>query len=368
VPDAPAPAGFAELPATAARALRDGRRRVAVVFLDAFGWTFAQRHRSHPLLMKLARDGVLAPMASQFPSTTVAHVTTMHTGLGVQDHGLYEWQVYEPGVGRVIRPFVAKDLVDVDVRGLLPDGPTFYERLATTAGVPSRLFQPFPRSAYDEAAVRGAPTVQYDGLAEGLRSLASALAASDRLYAYFYFDGIDATGHVHGPSSPEFDDACLRALDAVYAAFFGPDAPPLDDTLLILTADHGQIDVSPDRIDDVDLLAPGLADRLTAGPAGSPRDLFLHVAPADVEPTIADLTAALGDRATVHRAPDLFPHAGPRLLRRLAPICVLPAPGRTAWLSTRHGTSQTFLGHHGGRTPEEATTFFGSLLLDRSDA
>lgn len=361
--DAPAPQSFAEVPATAARALRDGRRRVAVVFLDAFGWTFVQRHRAHPLLMKLEREGTLAPMASQFPSTTVAHVTTMHTGLPVDDHGLYEWQVYEPGVGRVIRPFVADDLKDVDVRGLLPEGPSFYQRLATTSGVPSRVWQPFPRSVYDEAAVRGARTEQYGGLAEGARSLASSLASADRLYAYLYFDGIDATGHVYGPSSPEFDDACLRALDAVYTAFFGPDAPRVEDTELILTADHGQIDVSPERIDDVDLLVPGLADRLLAGPAGSPRDLFLHVAPEDVERTIADLTAALGDRATVHHAPDLFPKAGPRLLRRLAPICILPAPGRTAWLSTHHGTSQTFLGHHGGQTPEEATTFFGSLTL-----
>jgi hypothetical protein len=313
--------------------------------------------------MKLEREGVLAPMASQFPSTTVAHVTTMHTGLGVQDHGLYEWQVYEPGVGRVIRPFVAEDLADVDVRGLLPDGASFYQRLATTSGIPSRVLQPFPRSAYDDAAVRGAPTEQYDGLASGARSLAAALSESDRLYAYLYFDGIDAAGHVHGPSSPEFDDACLRALDAVYAAFFGPDAPSLDDTLLVLTADHGQIDVSPETIDDVDLLVPGLGDRLLAGPAGSPRDLFLHVAPSDVDATIADLRTALGDRATVHHSEALFPHAGPRLLRRLAPICVLPAPGRTAWLSTHHGTSQTFLGHHGGRTPEEATTFFGALML-----
>jgi predicted AlkP superfamily pyrophosphatase or phosphodiesterase len=366
VTDAPptsAPAGFAELPATAARALRDGRRRVAVVLLDAFGWRFVERHRQHPLLARLARDGVLAPMASQFPSTTVAHVTTMHTGLAVEDHGLYEWQVFEPSVGRVIRPFVEQDLHDVDVRALLPDGPSFYQRLALL-GVPSRLFSPFPRSRYDGVAVRGVPGEDYGrDLGAATRALATALAESDRLYAYLYWDGIDAAGHVHGPSSPEFDDACLRALDAVYAAFFGPDAPPLDDTLLILTADHGQIEVSPQAIDDVDLLVPGVADRLVAGPAGSPRDLFLHVAPADVDATIADLTRALGDRATVHHARDLFPHAGPRLLSRLAPICVLPAPGRTAWLSTRHGTSQTFLGHHGGRTPEEATTFFGSLAL-----
>lgn len=358
---------FAQLPAVVARTLREGGpggRRVAVVFLDAFGWRFVERHAAHPLLARIARSGSLVPMASQFPSTTVAHVTTMHTGLGVEDHGLYEWRVYEPSVGRVIRPFVAEDLEGVDVRGLLPDGPTFYERLATSMGVPSRLFAPFARSVFDDAAVRGAPSVDYGrDVAAGARALAEALAASDRMYGYLYWDGIDTAGHVYGPSSPEFDDACLRALDAVYAAFFGPEAPALEDTTLLLTADHGQIEVSPETVVDVDLLVPGLVDRLVAEPAGSPRDLFLHVAPEDVEETIADLGRALGDAGTAHHAASLFPNAGPRLLARLAPICVLPAPGHTAWLSTRHGTSQTFLGHHGGRTAEEATTFLGTLEL-----
>lgn len=359
---AAAPASFAEVPATVARTLRDGRRRVALVFLDAFGWRFAERHARHPLLVKLARDGVLAPMASQFPSTTVAHVTTMHTGLPVEAHGLYEWQIYEPSVDRVIRPFVDQDLEGVDVRSLLPDGPTFHHRLATL-GVPSRIWHPFAPSLYDGAALRGAAPEQYGELADGLAAVTEALAEADRLYAYLYWDRIDATGHVYGPSSPEFDDAALRALDAVYAAFFGPAAPRLDDTTLILTADHGQIDVSPATILDVDQLVDGLAGRLTAAPAGSPRDLFLHVAPHDVDATIADLSRALGDRATVHASHDLFPSAGPRLRARLAPICVLPTGNHTAWLSTHHGHSQTFLGHHGGRTPEEAITTFAAIDL-----
>ncbi|WP_445148643.1 alkaline phosphatase family protein [Baekduia sp. Peel2402] len=359
---AAAPPSFAEVPAVVARELRDGRRRVAVVFLDAFGWTFAERHAQHPLLAKLARDGVLAPMASQFPSTTVAHVTTMHTGLPVEAHGLYEWQIYEPSVDRVIRPFVDKDLADVDVRLLLPEGPSFHHRLATL-GVPSRIWHPFPASKYDDVALRGTTRAQFGELADGLGAVTEALADADRLYTYLYWDRIDATGHVFGPSSPEFDDIALRSLDAVYAAFFGPQAPRLENTTLILTADHGQIDVSPQTILDVDQLVPDLADRLTAAPAGSPRDLFLHVAPDDVDRTIADLSSALGSRATVHASRDLFPIAGPRLLARLAPICILPSGNHTTWLATHYGHSQTFLGHHGGRTPEEATTTFGAIEL-----
>jgi hypothetical protein len=349
---------FAALPGAVAREL-GSRRRVVVVLLDAFGWSFVQRHARHPLLARMARDGTLAPLASQFPSTTTAHVTTMHTGLPVGVHGLYEWRVWEPSLARVVIPLL-------DGLAPLPQGPSFYQRLAAR-GIPSMVFSPdrFSPSAYDRAAVRGVPLTPYGELADGARALAAAVAEQDRCYAYLYWDEVDAIGHVHGPSGDAFDDACLRALDAVYTAFFGPDAVALDDTLLVLTADHGQIDVSPDRVDYADLLWPELASVLTAGPAGSARDLFLHVREDAVDATIAALSAALGDRATVHRAAELFPGTiGPRLRERLAPVCVLPAPGRMAWLSTGADDHQLrFRGHHGGRTPEEATTFVGTLEL-----
>jgi hypothetical protein len=362
----PVPDGFASLPAAIAQEL-EARRRVVVVLLDAFGWAFVQRHAQHPLLARIARDGVLAPMASQFPSTTTAHVTTMHTGLPVGDHGLYEWRVWEPAAHRVLIPLLIRDGLGVEPRALLPDGPSFYQRLAVRAGAASVVYSParFSPSPYDGAAIRGARLVPYDDLAAGARELAATVAAAeDKLYAYLYFDGIDMAGHEHGPDSPQFDDACLRALEAVHTAFFGPQAPAVDDTTLVLTADHGQIGVAADRIDLVDELAPDLTRLLTAPPAGSARDLFLHVAEADVEEAIGLLADALGDRATVHRSAELFPAIGPRLAERLAAVCVLPAPGRMAWLAAHGEDLQLrFRGHHGGRTPEEATTFVGALEL-----
>ena len=47
---------------------------------------------------------------------------------------------------------------------------------------------------------------------------------------------------------------------------------------------------------------------------------------------MGELAAALGERAEVRLAAELFPDAGPRLQARLADVCVLPAPGRMAWL------------------------------------
>jgi hypothetical protein len=343
---------FSELPGFVAREL-ETRRRVVVVLLDAFGWAFVERHARHPLLARMARDGTLAAIASQFPSTTTAHVTTMHTGLPVEAHGLYEWRVWEPAVGAVIVPLLVGEEPGFDARAaLLPEGPSFYQRLAVRCGASSRVYHPasFSPSGFDRIAIRGAELVPYDDL------MTIALPDDDKSYTYVYWDRIDATGHRHGPSSAAFDDACLRALDNLYALFFGPEAPAYDDTLLVLTADHGQIDVSPDTLDLLDL--PG------ATPAGSSRDLFLHVPDDAVDATIDHINSTLGDHGTALRSSELFPSAGPRLSARLAPLCVLPARGRTVWLASHGDDPQlSFRGHHGGRTPEESTTFLGTLEL-----
>src|SRR4051812_13533826 len=120
---------FADLPARI-EALAREHERLAVVLLDAFGWAFVQRHADHPFLRRLE----IEPLASQFPSTTTAHLTTLYTGLPVEEHGLYEWRVYEPAVGDVIRPLPFASARDedppltIDPKVLVP-GPTVFERV-----------------------------------------------------------------------------------------------------------------------------------------------------------------------------------------------------------------------------------------------
>jgi Type I phosphodiesterase / nucleotide pyrophosphatase len=338
---------FSELPGLIARQL-DSYDHVVVFLLDAFGWTFVERHAQHPLLRRIARDGSLGPLRSQFPSTTTAHVTTMHTGLPVEDHGLYEWRIYEPALDAITIPLLVKPDAP-HARGLLPDGPSFYQRLAIRHGATSTVFSPdrFSPSGFDAIALRGAKLVPYSELAT-----LPLTPASEKSYTYIYYDLIDTTGHLHGPSSPEFDDISLRALDAIYTLFFGPQAAAFPNTLLLLTADHGQIDVSPDRVTYLSL--PGIS------PAGSSRDLFVNLDPSEI-PT---LNASLGEHATAVRSETLFGPIGPRLASRLPPICVLPSPGHQVWLTGHEDVEQKFLGHHGGLTPEESTTFLGSLQLD----
>jgi predicted AlkP superfamily pyrophosphatase or phosphodiesterase len=201
---------FTLVPATVERLLRgtagglpglpERCERVGVVLLDAFGRRFRERHAGHPFLRRLA----VTELRTQFPSTTTAHITTMHTGRPVGEHGLYEWNVYEPAVDAIVTPLRASYAGDGALpAGTLTVGETLYERLAAD-GVRSMVIQPssFSPSTYDRVAARGARLRPFVRLQEGVEALFDALAEPG--YAYLYWDHIDATGHHHGPVSPSF--------------------------------------------------------------------------------------------------------------------------------------------------------------------
>jgi hypothetical protein len=390
---------FAALPATVERLLlgRDGglpraalgdapehAERVVLVLLDAFGWRFFTRHAErHPLLRRFLADGAVAKLTTQFPSTTAAHVTTLHTGRPVADHGMYEWNIYEPSLDALVTPLLFSFAGDgerdtlrragTDPRTLYPTG-TLYRRLAA-GGVRCLAFHPssFSPSTYDGVLLDGATLHPYDTLATAFGALAAALAAEPGpAYAYVYIDTLDATGHQHGPASEAFDAEAVRCLDAIEAAL--PALPR--GTLLLLAADHGQVTVDAATTRFVNELWPGIGEHLRRdrrgrplAPAGSARDLFLHTAPGGHARLVAGLRDLLGACAEVHATADLVAEGlfaaapGPRLAERLGDVCVLPAPGETVWWRERGRFDMRFRGHHGGLTPDEAHTQVASLVV-----
>jgi hypothetical protein len=384
--------GFAALPPTVPRLLGAGEGgvpldglperapHVVLVLLDAFGWHLFTRHGDHPLLQRF--DAVV-PLTTQFPSTTTAHITTLHSGAPVGEHGLYEWNVYEPSLDALVTPLLfcyagdsARDTLlraGIGPGFLRPRAPTLYERLAQ-AGVASHTFGPagFTPSTYDSVLMEGATVHPIPGLEAGLAQVAATLHASPSpSYAYLYWDEVDYTGHLHGPSSPEVAAAVQRCLDALDA---GLRALP-GGTVVLFAADHGQVTVDPATTVYVNEAWPGLLDLLgrdrrgrPLAPAGSARDLFLHCRPGAVDEVVGGLEGLLGERATVHRVDDMvaagwFGAVGERLRERLADVCVLPAVGETVWWRERRRFDMRFRGHHGGLSDDEARTQVAALVV-----
>ena len=104
--------GFAGIPNRIRDAFTSGKYDAVVLFLiDAFGWRFLERFQDAAFLQRMAKYGRIEKLTSQFPSTTAAHVTTIHTGLPVGQSGIYEWYYYEPLVDQIIAPLLYALLV-----------------------------------------------------------------------------------------------------------------------------------------------------------------------------------------------------------------------------------------------------------------
>jgi hypothetical protein len=143
-------------------------------------------------------------------------------------------------------------------------------------------------------------------------------------------------------------------------------APWPEGTLVLLTADHGMEGISPASTTYVNVAWPELERHMAMGadgkplaPAGSCRDLFLHVLPERLDEAEARLGELLDGVAEVRTVKALL-DAGlfgstvtEALTSRLANLVVLPAPGRAAYWLEPGRFEQTFLGQHGGLSANE---------------
>ena len=354
---------FDELPGLIEQKLGE-YARVVLVYFDAFGWRFLDRHADHPLFARADAER----WSSCFPSTTTVHSTTIHSGLPLGEHGLYEWNVLEPRLNRLITPlwfcFAGDDrpgtLFDAGLtpHDLFPEQ-TLYRRLLP---VPSHVAMPtsIARAQTSRLLLEPAKVHPFDDNGEGLARLCSAIAAEERAYGTIYFGDADSLMHMVGPDAPEVAALIEESLSEIAAA------PWPDGTLVLLTADHGMEAISPERTTYVNVVWPELAQHLAVGddgkplaPAGSARDLFLHVLPDrlhEVETRLADLLAEVAEVRTVEAllGEGLFgTNVTEALTSRLANLVVLPAPGEAAYWLEPGRFEQRFHGQHGGLTDNE---------------
>jgi len=268
----------------------DGVRRVAVLLIDGLGWH--QIPTAAPYAPTLADLAARAPrmITTGFPSTTPTSLVSLGTGAVPGEHGVLGFRVAIPGTDTVLTHTHWRD--DPDPAAWQPV-PTLFTRAAAAGVAVTVANRPeFAHSGLTMAANRGGvyrPAADVDQLAaEVLAGLREAPALS-----YGYFPDLDRFGHVFGVDSEQWRAAAAdvdRLLDRVL------DGLPADAALLV-TADHGQLDVPPEHRFDVD------ADpRLQAGVrvvAGEPRVRYLHTHPGATGDVLAAWTEILGDAAWV---------------------------------------------------------------------
>jgi hypothetical protein len=327
--------------------------RVAVVLVDGLGWhLLPDLVGDAPLLASVlsGATGRLRQLVCTFPSTTPTSLVSLGTGARPGEHGILGFTLNIPGTNRVLNHVRWRDEPPADHWQPLP---TWFDRLSH-AGVSARALLPewFIGSGLTEAAYHGAHFVPAHSDDDYGQRMADELRAAPGL-VYGYTADLDTAAHIFGVGSSQWHEAAVR-IDAWLTRLV--ESLPGNAALLV-TADHGGLNVPPDARIDMDT-----DPRLAAGirvVAGEPRVRYLHTEPGATADVMAAWTELLAGRADVRTreqavASGVFGPVDPRHLARIGDVVVI-CSGTSAVLATSHEPPESarLVGFHGAATEAE---------------
>ena len=335
--------------------------RAVVVLVDGLGARQLAARAGHAPTLRglLQAGGAAAPVGSAgYPTTTAASLASFGTGLTAGETGLLGYSVRDPrqggrggtGLLNLVQWSASNGGPGPDPLLWQPH-PTLFELLgeagiATTSVGRAR----FAGSGLTRAALRGSRFAAADTLDAAVGATVAALRQPGLVY--LYWGGLDQIGHHHGWGSAEWGDE-LSALDAALTSLLRrlPAGTPL-----VLTADHGMVDVT----DRIDVAADPALREGVALVAGEPRALHVHLDDADAVDVVAARWAdRLGDAAWVLPGAQavgagLFGELEPRNEGLVGDLVVAMRGTHAVQDSrTQSAASLTLVGMHGSLTPDE---------------
>lgn len=368
----------------------DGIKNVVFFLIDGFGakqWEIYKAH--YGVLQKFEQEGYLNKLDSVFPSSTPVALNTLHTGgLLPAEHGLIDWWLYVEEIDKIIAtlPFAAMGCEERDSllkiganSSILLDSPTAYEQFEER-GIKTRTFilKDYIQSVYTKAACKGSELIPHQDISGLFATLSEQLKKSQERpsYNFVYWGGIDAAGHNYGPDSREYK----QTVNEYFTAFedFLAKAQEIKDTLFVISADHGQVKVDPNKTIYLDSIV-GLFELFRVSsqgnptlPWGGPREVFLAIKDGRQSEALDLLQEAAGEHLELLGSKTAF-EAGlfgqasanhPNLKSRIGDVIVLPKGRQTVWY--HHPGAEPFgpKGHHGGLSDAELKVPFGLLRLN----
>ncbi len=319
--------------------------RYVVMVIDGLGSSLLAEHAaSAPFLSSLSGiDDVVCGV----PSTTATSLTSLGTGLRAGEHGMVGYTSRVPATG-------------ARLNSLLWDQPVVPEEwqphrtvleLIQDAGVAAASVNhaKFADSGLTLCSQRGVPFHGVTSIWERLDVVVEVLESAPRGVVYAYESRLDHTGHAKGCTSQEWRDALAR-VDSEMAALRA--ALPADAVLLV-TADHGMVDLPQHGRFDLDA-HPTLREDVVMV-AGEARFRHLYTR-AGSEADVAERWRSLvGDRAVVSTQDglDWFGPIAPEVRGRIGDVVVASLGDFAVFSSEDFAIEMMMHGFHGSVTEEE---------------
>jgi Type I phosphodiesterase / nucleotide pyrophosphatase len=329
--------------------------RAVVVLADGLGADTIRQRAGHArfLAARMHKSNVIDGV---FPTTTAAGIATLTTGVPPGQHGLVGYRVFDAAGDRILNQLSGWD-AGMD--------PATWQRMRTVfeqamdAGVPSFAIgqKRYTRSGFTQAVLRGAGYVAAETVADRFQAARRILDEHPCALVYLYVSELDVAAHAKGWESAAWL-AGLESLDSELGRFA---AGLRRDEGLLVTADHGVIDVPADKhilFDTVPELVAGVRHI-----GGDPRCVQLYLEPGQSTVTAESLAAAWrvseGERAWVMTRDEAidggwFGLVAPEVGARIGDV-IVAARKRVAYYDSREAnqSARSMIGQHGALTDEE---------------
>ena len=321
---------------------------IVLFVVDGLGWHQIDRYRDQ---LPCLGEALGTPITTVAPSTTAAALTSICTGVLPGEHGVVGYKIDTPqGLLNCLRwtagsKSMLKDLPPIDFQPVEPF-------LGARPPVVTRA--EFRVSGFTQAHLRNGEFCGWWSPATLVTEIADQVKSGSP-FVYAYYDGLDKVAHVHGMQRHYLDE--LKFVDALVERII-EELP--EDVALLLTADHGMVEVG-DQVFDLD---EELVQR-TSGTSGEARFLWLHAKDGRAE-GLLEAAQAHSDVAWIVAIEQILDecwfgaHVTPEARMRMGEVAIV-AREPVALMDPRQPDAPQLVARHGSMTREEMLVPFISF-------
>lgn len=316
-----------------------------VMVVDGLGFDLLTEHAADAPF--LAAQMTPEPVVCGVPSTTATSLTSLGTGLTPGVHGVVGYTSRVPETGARLNALAWDQNVDPE---RWQPHPTMFERIAAS-GIDVSVVNnhEFADSGLTRCGQRGVPYIGINSSWERLEAIVEASQTRPAV-VYGYEARLDHAGHKYGCRSSEWVEM-LNVIDTEIQRL----AEALDpDIGLIVTADHGMIDVPRDERCDISADS-WLRDDVTLL-AGEARFRQLYTRSGAASDVAARWQEHFGDRVSVRTREQCQEWLGPlstAVAPRVGDVLVASMDDFAVFLTADYDHEHKMTGFHGSLTRQE---------------
>ena len=216
-----------------AEKLKSNYKNVVYIVIDAMGSKILEKNLPADSFF---RKHQIDTVTSVFPSTTTAATTSLITAMTPAEHGWFAWTVDFDGEVIALfrnRNYYTKELTaDPDfAHHKLP-----YQKFFDDVHNDRAIYTCLPDNI---SKIHSPHEIEFHTLGQMFRRLKQVCRQPDKKFVYSYFSDLDHFMHTYGTTARRSRNL-LRKIEHKIARL----AKRNSDTLFVITADHGQVDVN----------------------------------------------------------------------------------------------------------------------------